>query len=60
MTFAKYTTEFIPEPDLTPSTFTNYLTFLGNNNLDLAVTPNINFTSYQNNPIVTTNNLMPI
>ena len=58
MTFAKYNTEFIPEPDLTPSSFTNYLIFLGNNGIDLVSATNLSI--YNNNILKITNNLMPI
>ena len=58
MTYAKYINEFIPEPDLTPDLFTNYITFLGSRGNDL-VNGNI-YISYNNNPLSLTNNLMPI
>jgi hypothetical protein len=58
MTFAKYTSEFIPEPDLTPLSFTNYLIFLGNNGIDLVSSTNLSV--YNNNTLNIKNNLMPI
>jgi hypothetical protein len=57
MTFAKYTSEFIPEPYLIPSSLTNYLILLGNNGIDLV--SSMNLSVYNTNNIIITNNLMP-
>ena len=42
MTYAKYLNEFLPYYDLTPSTFTNYLLFLGADAKNLASGNNLN------------------
>ena len=54
--YAKYTSEFIPEPDLISSNLSNYLTFLGNNGDDLVDL--VYYNSY-NNTISKTRNLIP-
>ena len=58
MSFSKYINEFIPEPDLTPTNFNNYITFLGNNGYDLV--DSNKYIIYNNNELSITNNLMPI
>lgn len=57
MTGAKYLNDFIPYPNLQPSSFTNYLTFLGPNATDL-VSGN-KFTVYNNFAYTTQQMIIP-
>jgi hypothetical protein len=57
MKYVKYTTDFLPNPNLQPTSFTNYLLFQGSNGNDL-VSGN-NFTVYNNVAYQTQKMLIP-
>jgi hypothetical protein len=57
MTFAKYTNDFIPYPDLTPSSYINYIIFLGPNANNLVT--NTSFSVYNNYNYKTTPMIIP-
>jgi len=57
MTVAKYINEFIPYPDLTPTSYTNYLSFLGLNATDLV--SNNQFSVYNNYSYITQQVIIP-